>query len=259
MPQKKSLSLFQRLKQALSSKSSEQPDRLASDDQANALSDHTATEDTSTDHTPVGDAHREPDSRSSATYIRYSVRPKGAPITARDIEHALEQLDYKFTYHAPTTAANMPDDEPPAPVHHFTMQISDETHTWGCMVRYFETQQLLAVYSILPFRVPDSHRASLVVSLTQLNYDLVIGNLELDLSDGELRFKTSLDIEVTGLDDGVIGYLLNSNFAMTSRLYDTLEQLTQLDTPAATLSDAFEQMLYLEQATTFYLASDSRQ
>ena len=115
------------------------------------------------------------------------------------------------------------------------------------------------MYRILPFRVPDSHRASFVVSLTQLNYDLVIGNLELDLSDGELRFKTSLDIEVTGLDEGVLGYLLNSNFAMTSRLYDTLAQLIEQATPATTLSEAFEQVLYLEQATAFYLASDSRQ
>lgn len=251
MSQKKSLSLFQRLKQAFGGKRREPSASPTPDDDA-------ATDATDISTTTASATHAST-SVAPATRISYSVQPKDTPIAARDIERLLKQLDYKFTYHAPKTEADTPDHQPPALVHHFTLQISDETHTWGCMVRYFESQQLLAVYSILPFRVPDSHRASFVVSLTQLNYDLVIGNLELDLSDGELRFKTSLDIEVTGLDEGVLGYLLNSNFATTSRLYDTLAQLIEQATPATTLSEAFEQVLYLEQATAFYLASDSRQ
>lgn len=242
MSQKKSPSLFQRIKDAFTTKTDKQTDESTS--QALSFDQPDDAYDATTD--------------APATHVSQLSPLDDTPITAPDIERLLAQLDYKFTYHAPKVDKDKPHDESPTPIHHFTMQISDENHSWGCMVRYFETQQLLAVYSILPFRVAESHRASMVVALTQLNYDLVIGNLELDLSDGELRFKTSLDIEVTGLNENVLSYLLNSNFAMTSRLHDTLAQLNQQDTPAVTLTEAFEQAVYLEQETAFYLASDSR-
>lgn len=55
------------------------------------------------------------------------------------------------------------------------------------MVRYLG-EQLTAVYSILPFSVPESHRADMLSLTPYLNYDLVIGKLEMDLHDGELAF-----------------------------------------------------------------------
>lgn len=190
-------------------------------------------------------------------------------ITANDLDVMLASMGYQFTYHPPkhyvaepnTTHANqeninIPNDNP---IHHFTMQVSDGEQEWGCMMRFFESQQLLAVYSIFPFSVPDSHRREMLAVISYLNYDLVLGNMEMDVSDGELRFKTSLDLEVTGLNEFVLAYLLQSNFSVVSRLHATLVGIVAKSTPAETVSEAVDSLLSEQQAKAFYLLSETLQ
>ncbi|MFW2178244.1 MULTISPECIES: YbjN domain-containing protein [unclassified Moraxella] len=169
-----------------------------------------------------------------------------------DIEYLLEQLGYHFMYHPPKA------DEPQA-VHHYTMQVSDQTHEWGCMLRYFSNQQLLSIYSILPFTVPKNHRSDMLAVVNYLNYDLMIGNLELDMLDGEIRCKTSLDIEVTGLNEVVLSYLLQSNFSLISQLYDTLEAVVKKPKPAKTLEQAIDDLLLAQQEQMFYVMTEAIQ
>ena len=175
-----------------------------------------------------------------------------SPIMVSDIEAMLEQLGYQFVYHPVQS-------EDEQQVHHFTMQVSDKEHEWGCMVRYLGEQQLMAVYSILPFSVPESHRADMLAVISYLNYDLVIGNLEMDLHDGELRFKTSLDLEVTGVTEMALSYLLQSNFSLVSRLYTTLEEVIKKPQPAANLNQAVDQLINTQQEKTFYLMTEAIQ
>ena len=188
-------------------------------------------------------------------------------ITADDLDVMLASMGYQFTYHPPkhytgepnATHANqeninIPNDNP---IHHFTMQVSDGEQEWGCMMRFFESQQLLAVYSIFPFSVPDSHRGEMLAVISYLNYDLVLGNVEMDISDGELRFKTSLDLEVTGLNEFVLAYLLQSNFSVVSRLDGTLVAVVAKSTPAETMNEAVDSLLLDQQAKTFYLMTDT--
>lgn len=174
------------------------------------------------------------------------------PITVGDIESMLAQLGYEFVYHPV-----QPQDE--QHIHHFTMQVSDKAHEWGCMVRYLAQQQLMAVYSILPFPVPENHRADMLAVISYLNYDLVIGNLEMDLQDGELRFKTSLDLEVTGVNELVLSYLLQSNFSLVSRLYETLEKVVKKPEPTGDLYKAVNELITAQAEHTYYLMSDAIQ
>lgn len=180
-------------------------------------------------------------------------------ITADDIEVMLASMGYHFSYHPPKDVAKMDNkaDNPPSPIHHFSMQVSDGDREWGCLLRFFEKEQLLAVYSIFSFTVPASHRGEMLAVIAYLNYDLVVGNLELDVYDGELRFKTSLDLEVTGLSHEVLVYLLQSNFAVTSRLYDTLAEVMAKSTPAQSATEAVDNLLLAQQANTFYLMTDT--
>jgi len=50
-------------------------------------------------------------------------------------------------------------------------------------------------YAVAPVKVPDEVRPSVAEYLTRANYGLRIGNFELDYSDGEVRYKSSLDFE----------------------------------------------------------------
>lgn len=174
------------------------------------------------------------------------------PVTALEVEQLLQQMGYQFVYHP----AQEHDEQS---IYHFTMQVSDKTHEWGCMIRYFSEQQLMAVYSILPFSVPESHRAQMLAVITYLNYDLMIGNLEMDVNDGELRFKTSLDLEVTGVSEMVLSYLLQSNFSLIARLYETLEEVVKKSEPINDLQQAVKVLTGSQQAKNYYLASDAIQ
>ncbi len=44
--------------------------------------------------------------------------------------------------------------------------------------------------------------------LTRANYGLIIGNFELDFGDGEIRYKTSLDVEGDRLSQASIKQLV---------------------------------------------------
>ncbi len=57
-----------------------------------------------------------------------------------------------------------------------------------------ELEQFL-FYVVMPNRVPADRRLAVAEFITRANYGLRIGNFELDFSDGEVRYKSSLDFE----------------------------------------------------------------
>ena len=57
-----------------------------------------------------------------------------------------------------------------------------------------ELEQFL-FYAVAPVKVPADMRPAVAEFLTRANYGLRIGNFEMDYSDGEVRFKSSLDFE----------------------------------------------------------------
>jgi hypothetical protein len=75
------------------------------------------------------------------------------------------------------------------------ISFSGENGHWPCFAQAREPQQQIIVYSICPLRVPEAKRAQMAEFLTRANYGLVIGNFEMDFEDGEVRYKTSLDLE----------------------------------------------------------------
>jgi hypothetical protein len=72
------------------------------------------------------------------------------------------------------------------------------THKNGnYQVHYFadENTQVFRVYVVTPSRVPEDRRIEVALLMTRLNYGRNIGNFELDLNDGEVRYKMSMDVE----------------------------------------------------------------
>jgi hypothetical protein len=66
--------------------------------------------------------------------------------------------------------------------------------------RVRETPFLALIYTILPVRCPEPKFPEMLELLTRANWGLPLGNFEMDLSDGEIRFKTSVDVEGVPLD-----------------------------------------------------------
>ena len=74
-----------------------------------------------------------------------------------------------------------------------------------------------AFYIHLGTNVPPARRAAAAEFLTRANYGLPLGNFEMDYSDGEVRFKSSIDFEGEMLTDTLIhNVLYPANSAATT-------------------------------------------
>ena len=70
---------------------------------------------------------------------------------------------------------------------------------WQCYAQAREEQGQFVFYAVAGVKAPEAARNEVSDFLTRANYGLILGNFELDFSDGEIRYKTSFDSE--GLDD----------------------------------------------------------
>jgi len=53
--------------------------------------------------------------------------------------------------------------------------------------------------------------------LTRANYGLVVGNFELDFTDGEIRYKTSIDVEGDCLSKALVRAIVYTNIIMMDK------------------------------------------
>ncbi|MNW10824.1 hypothetical protein D3C71_2081250 [compost metagenome] len=60
------------------------------------------------------------------------------------------------------------------------------------------------------------------VFLTEENYDLAVGNFELDTEDGELRFRTSVDAENAQFTKELFARMLTTNVEIMDYYFHAL-------------------------------------
>jgi hypothetical protein len=86
-----------------------------------------------------------------------------------------------------------------------SMNFQGQNGRWGCLARADEEKELVLFYSYCPIKAPEDKRPILADFLTRANYGLYIGNFEMDYNDGEIRYKTSIDVEGNKSIDEVPG------------------------------------------------------
>jgi hypothetical protein len=89
--------------------------------------------------------------------------------------------------------------------------IEGKNGRFDCYMIAREEEKQLSVYSVFPVKVPDHKRYSIATFLTMINYGIVIGNFEMNFYDGEIRYKTSLDVEGDRLSSTLVKHLVYSN------------------------------------------------
>lgn len=90
-------------------------------------------------------------------------------------------------------------------------ELSGVLGRWKFYAQVVEEQDLILLYSVCPFRVPEERRAEVSEFLTRANYGLAAGNFELDFADGEVRYKTALQRHVDGLDAATLKRIVRAN------------------------------------------------
>ncbi|OXL25516.1 YbjN domain-containing protein [Psychrobacter sp. DAB_AL32B] len=154
--------------------------------------------------------------------------------------------EWHYTHYQPATNDSQQS-------HHLFLRMRNKQLDCGYLFRVQETNNLLAVYGVLPFLIPESHQSAAMLLITQINYDMLIGNLEMDINDGEIRYKNAIDIEAVGIDDDIIEHLLQSVVAMTTVTYEIFSDLISNQDPAKELQTLLTQLRQQADSRTFFL------
>jgi hypothetical protein len=119
----------------------------------------------------------------------------------------------------------------------FSLPFQGQNGHWTCFAQVDEPTQRFVFYSVCPVAAPEPRRLALAEFLTRANYGLVIGNFELDMNDGEIRYKTSLDVEGVGLSPELLQHCVYPNvLTMDQYLPGILAVITTDTSPTEALA-----------------------
>ena len=89
--------------------------------------------------------------------------------------------------------------------------------SWPCIGLVREQQQEFIFYSICETNAPEAKRPAIAEFITRANYGMWIGNFEMDYNDGEIRYKTSIDVEGDDLSPALMHNAVYANVSVMDR------------------------------------------
>lgn len=112
--------------------------------------------------------------------------------------------------------------------------------TWPLYALTQETDRVVAVYSVAPLEVPAERSAAVMEFLTLVNASLAVGCFEQDLDEGQVRFRTSIDVEGTELVDTLLKQLVHTNVLTLDQYLPALRAVVEAtESPRAAFHSAF--------------------
>ena len=91
-----------------------------------------------------------------------------------------------------------------------------------CYAQERTEQEQFVFYSIFPVRSPENKLDVIAQFVTRANYGMIIGNFEMDYADGEIRYKTSIDIEDIALDEPLVRHMVYANVLTMDKYFPGL-------------------------------------
>ena len=105
----------------------------------------------------------------------------------------------------------------------FRFADDDTDREWGCLAVAIEEADQVMFYSVRLQPVPEERRPAAMEFITRANYGMHVGNFEIDLDDGEVRFKTAMDVEDTDVSPTLCRNLVEVNLAVMGRYLQGLD------------------------------------
>jgi hypothetical protein len=85
-----------------------------------------------------------------------------------------------------------------------------------------EDAEQLILLAISPNNVPEDKRLVAAEFITRANYGLRIGNFELDMNDGEIRYKVAIDVEGSSLSPQMLRNMIGLGVGTLDRYFPGL-------------------------------------
>ena len=107
---------------------------------------------------------------------------------------------------------------------------------WTCYAHCRADVDQCLFYSVAPVRAPEVLRPAVAEFVTRANWGLLIGNFELDYADGEVRYKSSLQLNGTPLTAELLHPLIYGNVVVMDKYLPGLQAVIGLSqTPSGAI------------------------
>lgn len=116
-----------------------------------------------------------------------------------------------------------------------------ENGQWGCFVQVNEEEGQCVFYSIAPIEVPESKRPAMAEFIARANYTILLGNFDLDFDDGEVRYRTGIDVVEDHLTLPLFRSVVIDNLAMMDQYLPSLKAVLETDQSPAELIAKLEE------------------
>ncbi|MCC6453437.1 MAG: YbjN domain-containing protein [Caldilineaceae bacterium] len=103
------------------------------------------------------------------------------------------------------------------------MEFWTEENAWSCYAQALEEEQQFVFYSIAPVTITRPKLWLGAEYLLRANYNLILGNFEMDMDSGLVRFKTSIDVEGDRLSYSLFRPVVYANLSMMARYLPGLQ------------------------------------
>lgn len=121
----------------------------------------------------------------------------------------------------------------------FDARYDDEGTPWDCLAVAREDERQVILYVFAPGAAPESRRLAVAEYLTRANYGLIIGNFEMDFSDGEVRYRASIDVDEAELTPALFDHLAEASIlAMRAYAPGLAAVMAGAQTPAEAIEQA---------------------
>jgi hypothetical protein len=94
------------------------------------------------------------------------------------------------------------------------LNFQGDSAMWQCYAHVRRAGTQCAFYSVCPEQISPERRAAVAEYITRANFGLIVGNFEMNWASGEVRFKTSLDVEGDRLSLALVRQLVESNVSL---------------------------------------------
>ncbi len=122
--------------------------------------------------------------------------------------------------------------------HAIEMPVAGENGNFRLLAIADEERNILRFLTFIEGKVPQARRHDIMEFLTRANYGLLLGNFEMDLGDGEVRFKCSVDLEGVPLSYPMYQNLLYVSVGVADRYFPGFQRVLQGSSdPAAAVAD----------------------
>ena len=113
------------------------------------------------------------------------------------------------------------------------LRFHSRSHNFSLTMRALEGNGVLLLISHIPIFAPMYRRAEICEALTRANYGLWMGAFEMDLNDGEIRFRIALPVEDAEPTDSQLRRLVRFSLGVIGEYGQALIDVACTDTEPA--------------------------